>query len=606
MIKQKRALVLLALVALLVSTRAMAWWNEEWPYRVPVVIDTMATGANVQADVENVTALVKLHSGNFQDFFLVNQDLSDVRFLAADDKTMLDYQVESVDLINQLIYIWVKIPKVSGNLNTERVWMYYGNASAKPPLDMPRPYAGTVTAIYHLNDLQEVIRDSSANGYDIALQDGVSAQAAMIAGGIQFSGVGGLQTPALQALADPNTSGMTISVWVKPEQHDADAALLSVGDTTANLTVKLVGGQLQLSANAGASESAPAGNLQSGSWHQVAVVLDAGVTSLFLDGNPVSQLDQVVLPPGPTLTIGADWQNALPLIGTVDELRVDGAALEQPHLKLQLASQGLMGNLLKFQQGEQLGSGGGSSSFWTIIIGSTESSGWTIIGLLAVMAAISWLVMLGKALYIRSVGKDNFSFLEQYRRHAGEDPALLDQEDSEEDQQLEDSPMLQAVFGGHDHFQSSPIYRVYHRAIQEVHSRMGTSVGARAAGLSPSAVNAIKAVIDAQMIREAQRLNSKMVLLTIAISGGPFLGLMGTVVGVMITFAAIAASGDVNISAIAPGVAAALLTTVAGLVVAIPALFGYNYLATRIKECITDMRVFGDEFITRLAEYYGR
>ena len=71
-------------------------------------------------------------------------------------------------------------------------------------------------------------------------------------------------------------------------------------------------------------------------------------------------------------------------------------------------------------------------------------------------------------------------------------------------------------------------------------------------------------------------MNSQMVLLTIAISGGPFLGLLGTVMGVMITFAAIAASGDVNISAIAPGVAAALLTTVAGLVVAIPALFGYN------------------------------
>lgn len=605
MIKHKRALLLLGLVSLLLSTRAMAWWNEEWPYRFPVVIDTMPTGANVQTDVDNATVLIKLHSGNFQDFFLVNQDLSDVRFLASDDKTQLDYQVESVDLINQLIYIWVKIPKVSGNLNTERIWMYYGNASAKAPLDMALPYADTTTAVYHFNDLQDVARDSSVNAFDIALADGVSAQTAMIAGGIQFSGTGGLQTPALHTLIDPNQSGMTLSLWVKPEQHDADATLISVGDVTANLSVKLTGGQLQLSANAEATESAPAGNLQPGTWHNVAVVLNAGVASLYLDSAPVAQLDQVVLPATPILTIGADWQNAMPLVGTVDELRIDAIAFGQDQIKLQLASQGLMGNLLKFQQGEQLGSGGSSSGFWAIIIGSTESSGWTIVGLLAVMAAVSWLVMAGKALYIHSVGKDNFAFLEQYRRHAGEDPALLDHEDSEEDQQLEDSPMLQAVFGGHDHFQSSPIYRVYHRAIQEVHSRMGTSVGARAAGLSPSAINAIKAVIDAQMIREAQRLNSKMVLLTIAISGGPFLGLMGTVVGVMITFAAIAASGDVNISAIAPGVAAALLTTVAGLVVAIPALFGYNYLATRIKECITDVRVFGDEFITRLAEYYG-
>jgi biopolymer transport protein ExbB len=107
-------------------------------------------------------------------------------------------------------------------------------------------------------------------------------------------------------------------------------------------------------------------------------------------------------------------------------------------------------------------------------------------------------------------------------------------------------------------------------------------------------------------VRENQRLNKQMVLLTIAISGGPFLGLLGTVVGVMITFAAIAAAGDVNVNAIAPGIAAALVATVAGLAVAIPALFGYNYLGSRIKEIAADMHVFVDEFVTKVAEHYGR
>ena len=91
----------------------------------------------------------------------------------------------------------------------------------------------------------------------------------------------------------------------------------------------------------------------------------------------------------------------------------------------------------------------------------------------------------------------------------------------------------------------------------------------------------------------------------IAISGGPFLGLLGTVVGVMITFAAIAAAGDVNVNAIAPGIAAALLATVAGLGVAIPSLFGYNYLAARIKTLSADMQIFVDEFVTRAAESHG-
>jgi biopolymer transport protein ExbB len=115
----------------------------------------------------------------------------------------------------------------------------------------------------------------------------------------------------------------------------------------------------------------------------------------------------------------------------------------------------------------------------------------------------------------------------------------------------------------------------------------------------------VRAAMDAAMVREGQRLNSKLVLLTIAISGGPFIGLFGTVVGVMVTFAAIAATGDVNIAAIAPGMAAALLATVAGLGVAIPSLFGYNWLSSRAKEQVADMRVFADELVARFDEQYG-
>jgi biopolymer transport protein ExbB len=112
-------------------------------------------------------------------------------------------------------------------------------------------------------------------------------------------------------------------------------------------------------------------------------------------------------------------------------------------------------------------------------------------------------------------------------------------------------------------------------------------------------------MLDGALVKETQKLNKLMVLLTIAISGGPFLGLLGTVIGVMITFAAIAAQGDVNVNAIAPGIAAALAATVAGLAVAIPALFGYNYLLSRVKEAAADMHIFIDEFVTKIAEHYG-
>jgi biopolymer transport protein ExbB len=156
---------------------------------------------------------------------------------------------------------------------------------------------------------------------------------------------------------------------------------------------------------------------------------------------------------------------------------------------------------------------------------------------------------------------------------------------------------------GAEQFGNSSIYRLYQAGLKELIKRNVGKADARA--LSDSSLNAVKASIDADSVREGYALNSQMVLLTIAIAGGPFLGLLGTVVGVMITFASIAAAGDVNVNAIAPGIAAALLATVAGLSVAIPSLFGYNYLASRIKTISSDMQIFVDEFVTRVAENYG-
>ena len=99
------------------------------------------------------------------------------------------------------------------------------------------------------------------------------------------------------------------------------------------------------------------------------------------------------------------------------------------------------------------------------------------------------------------------------------------------------------------------------------------------ARLTPKMLDAFRVTLEEGFILEVQRFNTKMIFLTLAVSGGPFLGLLGTVWGVMNTFAAMAVAGEANIMAIAPGIASALATTVVGLLVAIPALFGYNYLS---------------------------
>ena len=103
----------------------------------------------------------------------------------------------------------------------------------------------------------------------------------------------------------------------------------------------------------------------------------------------------------------------------------------------------------------------------------------------------------------------------------------------------------------------------------------------------------------------AERQHSSFAMVRTITWAIPILGFLGTVLGIMVVFLGTAMAGDVNINAIAPGMAAALLATAMGLFVAIPALFGYNRLTTRNREVSADMRVFVDEFITRLAELHG-
>jgi biopolymer transport protein ExbB/TolQ len=100
------------------------------------------------------------------------------------------------------------------------------------------------------------------------------------------------------------------------------------------------------------------------------------------------------------------------------------------------------------------------------------------------------------------------------------------------------------------------------------------------------------------------KLESQMIILATAVSGAPFVGLLGTVWGVMETFADVAKAGSASLAAMAPGVSAALITTVTGLLVAIPALFGYNYLVTSVRGMSVEMDNFAAELTSALEHRY--
>lgn len=107
-----------------------------------------------------------------------------------------------------------------------------------------------------------------------------------------------------------------------------------------------------------------------------------------------------------------------------------------------------------------------------------------------------------------------------------------------------------------------------------------------------SAMTFVDNALQRSLSRQLMKYESRMILLGTVISGAPFLGLLGTAWGVMDCFGSMSAQASVTLQQLAPGVAGALLTTVAGLCVAIPAVFGYNYLTSQSRELMTDTENF--------------
>jgi biopolymer transport protein ExbB len=278
--------------------------------------------------------------------------------------------------------------------------------------------------------------------------------------------------------------------------------------------------------------------------------------------------------------------------------------LDANAIKFDAQMQGSASTALTYGEDSTPDSEEGGESLFMGSLKNVTTDGWVIIGILGVMFVVSWMVMIVKAIVLQRVHSENKKFEQAYSQLSTQDIDKLNQEELEGDHDFDDSPLLLSFTKTHGAFTGSTIYRIYHTGVEEMNRRLKRVEGSSEPVLSAQAMNAVRATMDAVLIRELQKLNSQMVLLTIAISGGPFLGLLGTVIGVMITFAAIAVSGEVNVNAIAPGIAGALTATIAGLVVAIPCLFGYNYLGGRIKEITADMHVFVDEFVAKLTEQH--
>ena len=568
----------LALFCLLASSSSWAAWNADWSKRVKIGLNTANDGLPLQASAESVPLLIRLHTGNFS-FVDAKADGSDLRFIAGDDKTPLKFHIEKFDGLNELALIWVQVPKLAPGSNADSIWLYYGNDKAPPASDSKTFYDPGQALVYHFGDAQPVPQDATANANHATSSTAKAGVAGLIGADVVFDGSTQIQLAASPSLKT-GANGTTVSFWMKPA--DLGDATLFAQSGVGGLRIALQGGKLV--AQSGSVATPAGGDVKAGAWQHVAVVAKDGLV-VYVNGVEAGKAAGSVGAAEGAATLGQGFK------GEIDEFEVAAVARSASWIKVAALSQGPDQKLIVYGQAEGGGDSGGPSTLH-ILLSAVTLDGWIVIGILVVMFFISVAVMVTKTRAVMAASRDNDKFKTQFEAFiAAIKPGGADATEEKT---------------AAKRFRHSSLYRLYAVGAHEVRARFAMYAEANHHGnLTDQTINAIRSTIDARLVREMQQLNSRMVLLTIAIAGGPFLGLLGTVVGVMITFAAIAAAGDVNVNAIAPGIAAALVATVAGLAVAIPALFGYNYLGSRISELNSDMQVFVDEFISRIAEKYS-
>ncbi|CAN5170484.1 hypothetical protein BH23VER1_BH23VER1_14430 [soil metagenome] len=217
-------------------------------------------------------------------------------------------------------------------------------------------------------------------------------------------------------------------------------------------------------------------------------------------------------------------------------------------------------------------------------------SGIIICCILMLLSCFSWAVMVTKMRVLAKAGRQGARFTREFRQSGS--PLQLFQDGSA--------------------FHGAPQFAVYLTGCRELtfhllgSSETDETFAARlraAAPLNPAQMSGICTAMERAVSEAVLRLESGMAMLATAVSGAPFLGLLGTVWGVMDTFGGVAvAEGAASIKTMAPGVSAALVTTVVGLFVAIPAMFGYNYLVNSIRAKVAQL----DNFAAELAGAFER
>jgi biopolymer transport protein ExbB/TolQ len=233
--------------------------------------------------------------------------------------------------------------------------------------------------------------------------------------------------------------------------------------------------------------------------------------------------------------------------------------------------------------------------------------GKTTICVLLILSIFSWTVIISKARQLLRARKAGKKFFAAYRETR--DPMDL----ARRGQEFDGAPAYELYYSGAEELE----YQLKNNPVQVTSVKSLARGPASATGaetdmiareittkISPSSFESVRVALERAASQQALSLEKGMIILSTAVAGGPFIGLLGTVWGVMETFSGIAKAASASLTAMAPGVAGALIATVTGLFVAIPAMFAYNYMVTTIRAITQELDAFASEYSTALEHKY--
>ena len=221
---------------------------------------------------------------------------------------------------------------------------------------------------------------------------------------------------------------------------------------------------------------------------------------------------------------------------------------------------------------------------FTFAMEKATTEGKITIGMLIIVSLFSWTVIISKGRQLYRARKMSKRFYAAYR--STRDPLEISR--------------LRKDFPG------APAFDVYDTGAEELtyhlqHNPVKVNGKTR---VSAASFDSVRVALERAASAQALSLEKGMIILSTAVAGGPFIGLLGTVWGVMETFSGIAKVQAASLTAMAPGVAGALIATVVGLFVAIPAMFAYNYMVTTIRAITQELDNFTSEYATSIEHTY--